>query len=450
MLHRLKANLSITSLIFRFFSALLCLMISYGCEKNNSVQNSNLKGSFHLLIFAGDQDQQQSDFIAVLDIDPKSETPGRAISSIPTGYKNSMPHHMEYIAPPKGEPIFMNGHRDELTMIVDIDDRENLKIKKKITPPAPLRFPHDYTRTPNGNRLVGFLRSNGESPDISEKITPANHGGIAEYSIDGQLLRTTSAAVPQSPKPVRPYAFALLPEQDRLIATSAPMMEESWADVIQIYQYSTFDLLHTIDIPVGRLANGQTIEGSQAAGFGPRILDDGSVFINTYGCAFYHLTQIDSASPILNMVYAIKTDPPKKANIIRGACGIPLRIGHYWIQPVGHLQTVLVLDIHDPSKPKEVLRLKTPKDFNPHWMADDPQSDRIIVGAELGGEQGFFMLRFNEVTGQLSYDEQFSAKRGSGLFAKKAKGYISLEREDWPHGKSGHAWGHAALFLPNE
>jgi hypothetical protein len=56
-------------------------------------------------------------------------------------------------------------------------------------------------------------------------------------------------------KPVRPYAFALLPAVDRLVVTSAPMMESSSADVVQIYRYSDFKLLKTIDLPAGKLAD---------------------------------------------------------------------------------------------------------------------------------------------------------------------------------------------------
>ena len=31
-----------------------------------------------------------------------------------------------------------------------------------------------------------------------------------------------------------------------------------------------------------------------------------------------------------------------------------------------------------------------PKTFNPHWPARDPQSTRLVLGAELGGEDGVF------------------------------------------------------------
>jgi hypothetical protein len=196
----------------------------------------------YLLIFASDEDNSDSDFLAVIDLRPGSATLGKAVSSLPTGLKVSMPHHMEYSMPPPGELLFMNAHHHEKTMPVDVSDPQAPRIAKAFDPPAPLRFPHDYYRTPAGNRLVGFLRSDGPSPDPAETGQPRNHGGIAEYTADGKLLRSVPAAVAGSVKPVRPYAFALLPEIDRLVVTSAPMMEDSWADVVQIYRYSDLAL----------------------------------------------------------------------------------------------------------------------------------------------------------------------------------------------------------------
>ena len=427
--------------------ATLCFVLTTACSQPKDTSHGDDDASPYLLIFAGDKDEKHSDFLAVIDIDPASPTRGHPISSRPIGHKKSMPHHMEYVPPPSGEPIFINAHHHELSMLVDVSDPTNIEVKKTFGPPAPLRFPHDYTRTPSGTRLVGFLRSNDDSPDPGEKATPGGHGGIAEYTMDGDLIRTASAAVPGLDKPVRPYAFTLLSEQDRLVVTSAPMMESSWADVIQIYRYSDFELLHTLELPVGRLKNGEAIDGSQAAGFGPRALDDGTVFLNSYGCAFYHLTDIATDAPQLYMVHTIKTKPSPSPDAIRGACGIPFRIGNFWIQPIGHLNNVIVLDISNPGNPKEVFRLSTPKDFKPHWLAKDPLTNRLILGAELGGEQGFFMLRFNETTGALDYDNDFPAAKGSGFFRRKHRGYISLENTKWPHGDSGDAWGHAALFI---
>ena len=144
-----------------------------------------LKGeaSPYLFVFAGDQDTEDPDFLAMINVDPASETRGEPISSVSIGLKESMPHHMEYVAPPVGEPIFMNAHHNEVSLIVDIESPGALKIEKAFKPPASLRYPHDYKRTPNGTRLVGFLRSEGPSPDPTEDLLPGGHGGIAEYTI---------------------------------------------------------------------------------------------------------------------------------------------------------------------------------------------------------------------------------------------------------------------------
>jgi hypothetical protein len=108
--------------------------------------------------------------------------------------------------------------------------------------------------------------------------------------------------------------------------------------------------------------------------------------------------------------------------------------------PVGRAHSVVVLDVSDPAAPREVSRLNTRDDFNPHWSAKDPMSDRIIVGAELGGEQGMFMLLFDERTGTLSFDPSFRSAAGR-------LGYINLEEQQWQHGPTGAAWAHAALFM---
>jgi hypothetical protein len=416
-------------------------MVTCACARRSTeTQVQSGPESPYLFLFAGDQDEAESDFLAVIDLRPGSPEFGKAIATTPIGMKASMPHHMEYATPPQGELLFMNAHHHEMSMLVDVSNVRAPRVVKTFDPPKPLRYPHDYSRTPTGTRLVGFLRSEGASPDTAETVTPGNHGGIAEYTADGVLLRSTSAATAGATKPIRPYAFAFLPKIDRFVVTSAPMMEDTWADVVQIYRYSNFKLLKTIDLRAGRLADAREIAGSQKAGFGPRVLSDGSVFFNSYGCAFYRLSDISGENPQLANVFTLETPEPPGPGRIRGSCGIPVVFGHYWLMPVGQLHAVVVLDIRNPAHPREVSRLSTVETFNPHWLARDPRSNRLVLGAELGGEEGFYLLRFDAQTGKLSFDPAF---KGDGQI-----GYLSLKNQSWPHGPSGPAWGHAALFLP--
>jgi hypothetical protein len=352
-----------------------------------------------------------------------------------------MPHHLEYALPAKGKLLFANAHHHEMTLLIDTSDPVHPRIAKSIGPPPPFRFGHDFARVGNGKVLAGFLRGEGKSPAAGDTLIPGNHGGLAEYTEDGKLLRTASAAVAALKEPVRPYAIVPLLNIDRVVTTSAPMMEDYSADVVQVWRYSDLKLLKTIPVPHGKRADGSDLPGAARYPFGPRLLHDGSILMNAYGCGFYRLVDIGSPEPKLSNVYTIQVPEPEKPGGTRGACSIPVIKGHYWIMPVGRAHTVVVLDIKDPAHPKEVSRLNFRETFNPHWAALDPMSDRIVLGAELGGEQGMYILRFDERKGTLSFDERMRSPTGEA-------GYIDLENQAWPHGATGAAWAHAALFLP--
>lgn len=395
----------------------------------------------YLLVFAGDADEADEDFLAVVDLGT-GPTAGRVIATAPIGLKASMPHHMEYALPPAGELLFMNAHHHEQTLMVDTSDPRHPRIVKRLAPPPPFRFTHDYTRLPNGNRLVGFLRSEGASPQRGDTISPGGHGGIAEYSAAGDLLRTVRAAVDGYKEPIRPYAFAPLLEADRVVTTSAQMMESFSADVIQVWRYSDFKLLHTIAVPPGTAADGAALAAAAKIPFEPRLMRDGSVLFNAYGCGIYRVTDIASEQPAVRNVYTIQVPEPATADDVRGACGVPVIVGNYWIMPVGRAHMLVTLDISDPAHPREVARFSTAADFNPHWLAADPLSSRLVVGAELGGEQGMLILDLDKASGRLS--------PAAGIVAKSGRpGYIDLAIADWP-GATGPAWGHAALFLPEK
>lgn len=394
----------------------------------------------YLLVFAGDGDGKDEDFLAVVDLRPDSGTTGKVLATTPIGLKQSMPHHMEYALPPRGEALFMNAHHHEQTLLVDASDPFAPKVLRRLSPPPPYRFTHDYWRLPNGNRLVGFLRSEGPSPKPGDTDVPGNHGGIAEYSAAGDLLRTASAAVAGYRDPIRPYAFAPLLDLDRLVTTGAMMMEKESADVVQIWRYSDFKLLHTLEVPPSVAADGTLEPRAAEVPFEPREMSDGSVLFNTYGCGLYRLTAIDSDKPQLAAVHLIDAPAPKEGDT-RGACGVPVVDGRWWVMPVGRGHRVVTFDVSNPASPREVARLDTATDFNPHWSARDPRSDRIVIGAELGGEQGMLLLRLDPATGALRLDERVRSSSGRA-------GYIDLALEQWPHGRTGPAWGHAALFLP--
>lgn len=398
--------------------------------------------SDYLLLLAADKDGAEEDFFAVVDVRPGSPTAGRVVSTTFYGHRHSMPHHMEYALPRVGQQLFANAHHAEVTMLVDFGDAPRLRVTRSITPPAPLRFPHDYARLANGNMLVGHLRSDGPSPQPGDTESPGGHGGIAEYTAGGELVRMASAAVPGHAKPIRTYALLPMLEIDRVVTTSARMMEQHSANVIQIWRYSDLTLLQTLDVPAGRQPDGSPLDWAAEMPFALRLMRDGSILLNSYMCGFYRLTDIDSAAPRLTHVYDIQGRGPEPLRT-RVGCSVPVVVGRYWIMPVAWSQMIVVLDIADTSSPKEVARLTLPPDFDAHWAVKDPGSNRIALGAEVEKEKGIYMLVFDPATGALSLDESVSS-------TVERPGYIDLETQAWPHGASGAAWAHAALFLPSK
>jgi hypothetical protein len=115
-------------------------------------------------------------------------------------------------------------------------------------------------------------------------------------------------------------------------------------------------------------------------------------------------------------------------------CSVPLVYGKYWIQTVGNINGLVVLDASVPDHPVEVSRISLSHDLHmPHWIAADRKSGRIVVTG--GRDSWLAMLKFDEATGRLSLDEAFGTH-----------GAIQFDRPGWPHGATGKALVHGALF----
>lgn len=408
-----------------------------------------------LYVWMGDADRdpatgelvpgQDPDFLAVYDVDPQSSSYGDVLSTLPVDLVGSLPHHTEYQMPAPGEPLFANAHLTEDVLMFDLTDGTNPRVAGVLEPVPRLRFPHDMVPLPNGNVLVGFLRSDGPSPVPGDTVMSGGHGGLAEFTRAGELVRWASAADPEISEPVRPYSFAVLPDVDRLVVTSAPMMEKHSADVVQIWRLSDLALLETLPLPPGLLSDGtllmtrdpstgELFATDHKLPFEPRVMDDGSVLLNTYGCGFYRVSGLHRAEANIENVSTI--DRAGEPGL--GACGVPVHTGQFWVMTVGDASTLVTLDVSDPAAPREVARLGTGADFAPHWLAMDPGSGRLIVGAENGAEDRMLMARLDPATGQLAWDE--TLREQNGLPG------VDFRRAIWPHGETGLAFGHAAVF----
>jgi hypothetical protein len=111
--------------------------------------------------------------------------------------------------------------------------------------------------------------------------------------------------------------------------------------------------------------------------------------------------------------------------------------GRYWVQPLGGLHRVVVLDLDDPSAPRQISAVQFDDNQSPHWLAYDGNSRIVMANAD--EEWRLWMMRIDRNTGELSVDETF---RDTGSAAPG----LSFDREEWPHGRTGPAVPHGTVF----
>ena len=393
-------------------------------------------GSPYLFVWAGDEARNASDFLAVIDANPSSRSYGRIVTTVPVGMTGTMPHHTEYEFP-QGNLLFANGWVAGHTFIFDLSQPLKPRIAAQFQDRAGYSFPHSFVRLPNGDVLSTFQSQGGAL---------AADGGLVELRNNGSVVRSASALDPAVDKDVIwPYSMAVAPQIDRVVSSSSPMGWPDWGKLppgswslkkindqvtsqVQVWRLSDLHLLTTVTLPSDSGKHNQWPAE-------PRLLPDGSVYVNTFSCGLYRMKDMNGAHPSAELVHTFPGGD--SAHTI---CSVPVVVGHYWIQTVAALPGLIALDISHPEKPVEVSRLVFDSHFPmPHWLAADRKSDRLVVTGDM--ESWVLVARFDAKKGTLSLDQSF---RQPGATAPG----ISFDRQQWPQGKAGRALVHGALFGP--
>lgn len=390
----------------------------------------------YLYVWSGDSDGKNSDFLAVIDARPRSSTYGEVVATLPVGAKGTFPHHTEYEFPANSK-LFANGWGAGQTFVIDLRDPRKPKLASQFKDLFEYAFPHSFARLENGNVLATFqVRTNGYEPP----------GALVELDSRGTLVNASSAdVVGMEKKQLWPYSLLALPRIDRVVTTSTEMGLPKWAmshaagsshdahtytDTrhVQIWRLRDLRLLATVALPTP--PNGK----SNLNPAEPRLLPDGSVYVNTFSCGLFRLTGLDGPAPKAESVWEFPGAGSKEE------CAVPVVMGKYWIQTDPSLPGLVVLDISDPAKPVEVSRLVLGERFRKtHWVAADRNADRLVIT----GNNLSWVLTANidMTTGKITVDENFKMKGADHPG-------ISFDRSDWPHGATGKAFVHGALFGP--
>jgi hypothetical protein len=118
---------------------------------------------------------------------------------------------------------------------------------------------------------------------------------------------------------------------------------------------------------------------------------------------------------------------------------VPAVAGRFWLQTSGPDHAVIGLDVSDPSRPREVSRLTLAPTEVPHWIALEPDGDRLVITGYESLETRVLLARVDRRTGALQLDKTFTTPGST-------RPGVDFGRIVWPHGATGPAIPHGAVF----
>jgi hypothetical protein len=389
-------------------------------DKLKPSSNESSRPSDYLFVWAGAENENESDFLAVIDANPDSPDYGDIISSVQAGVKGAA-HHSEHVMP-RGDSLFVNSFEAGKSFIINLSDPLNPRIAATLAPMKEFTYPHTFERLPNGNVLTTF-QTKGEGNERA--------GGLVELDSAGNFVQSVDVENAVDPD-LRAYSVTAIPSLDLAVSTTSDMRAEKNAYSFQTWRLSDLTPLRTVLLPEG--SKGYEHKDPSEV----RVLSDGkTAMLATFTCSLYLLHDLTSDSPRAELVYSFPW-----SSYDTDECGIPLTRGNFWIQTYAHSRgsAVYSLDISDPSHPVVVDSLTWAGDWWPHWISAEPEGNRVVLTSSTG-ETRYKVLIFtlDSETGEMDFDETFrklgSTDRG-----------VSFSRSDWPHGKAGPAKPHGAVF----
>lgn len=369
----------------------------------------------YLYVWSADQDERNSDFLAVLDADPGSDRYGEVLTTIEVGVA-AHAHHTEHRV--TRDTLFMNGFHTGHSFVMNLRDPAHPMLTAHFTDVGEYSHPHSFERLPSGNVLVTFQNA------LGGRMTT---GGLVELDSSGVLVRTSSALVADLPD-IRPYSLLALPERDRVITTSTDMWGEVLSsDAVQVWRLSDLTQVRTLRLPPGPRGDEQRLSAE------PRLMDDGeTVIVNTFTCGLYRIRDVATDRPRVEHIYTFDlsdiSDPAK-------SCAVPVTTGRLWIQTVPSRNGLVALDLSNPDAPQEIGFVNLGSGRLPHWIAIDSERRHIVVTGygELLNE--VMMVTLDAASGRLAIDRAFGID-----------GVVDFRRTQWPHGANGPAVPHGSVF----
>jgi hypothetical protein len=412
----------------------------------------------YIIAWAGDQDDKESDFLAVIDADHHSKTYGKVLRTytLPEGIdKHNEPHHMTHAVTPDCK-LFSGGLMSGITYVWDLRDPLNIPPPKTLSPGTdyPFLLPDDFIVLPNKHVMGSYVGS----------LNLTSPGGVVEYDGQGKVLDLFAVGDDIT---ANPHGITVKDEINRLVTSGfgvpiSLFIAHKFSEIethtnIRIFDRTTHELLHVVELPTGpRFAasggdltqreNYAVMETSFLNGYGKT----GFFASAMGGGGLYYCPDATSSDPQCHLVFDYGFDSGIGRMLIT-------KDDHYMIQPMTTIglgvgvKRVVVLDISDPMHPVQVdqVVVNDKTTGGPHFAAFDKNEKRIAwsdyfvddyqIPVKVDGDHRLYVSKFHH--GHLEIDEKFRDEN-DGLPG------VNFNRLSWPHGNSGNAKPHGLVFAP--
>jgi len=403
-------------------------------------------GEPHLLVWAGDADRQNADFLALIDADPTSETYGKVVRTYPVRLRGNEP---QALSPARADRrVFGSALLSNRIFVFDLQKPLAARLLHVDEGGAGrgLSAPQESVSLPNGHVIVACPDRAGYRGDPREVVGAA--GGLVELDADGQFVREISATDPEAQGLViAPYGITVA--GNRLVTTNnghgwaaTSRVERVPGISVQVWRSNEVKLLKTVILEAG--PRGE----ENLAPLAPRAAHRGPmVYVNTdLGGGLYASDSVGTAYPAFRLVFDFG-----QGSLPGGAALTP--DDRFYVTALTGRGRVASLDLADPYNPKAVSSVKLDggggeAGASPHHLAMGADGTRVAVSDYTAsvpsytqdGDHRVHMVRIDPATGRLRLDTAFRDE------ATGAVG-VDFNRTTWPHGATGPARPAGLLFV---
>lgn len=361
--------------------------------EDESVFVKNLKPGQHeslLYVWTSDADENDDDFLTVVDANPQSPSYGRVIATAPTGAKANEAHHFGYTV--NADRIFAGGLFSNRLFIYDVQaDPRRPKLLRTIPDLGAISGftgPHTYYAVPGGVMIAMLGAKDGGGP-----------GGLVTLDDNGKFMR----ALPAPNRPDDPgymYDVGVKPELNRMITSSwthphhfkaNPTAPENVGDAVVVWDWKAGKVLqveHLDKMPLEvRWQHGPTARGG---------------FINCAGASTVWYWEDKNGTLVFTRVIWLpegSTPADVRVSYDNKLLYVSLFAGN----------AVRQYDVSDPRQPKFVSEVKLDQ---PNMMKLSPDSRRLYVSnsllSNLDGKVPFRVRLLNVGPTGMQLDDKFA------------------------------------------